>query len=57
MKKDVIDIICCPTCKSDLELKISKEKKDEIIEGTFNCKKCSQSYQIQDGVPNLLPLK
>jgi len=55
MKKDLLDILCCPTCKGDLELKIKKEEKDEIIEGTFTCKKCNCTYLIEDGIPNLLP--
>ena len=55
MKKDIIDILCCPTCKGDLELKIKKEIKDDIIKGTFICKKCKTIYDIEDGIPNLLP--
>jgi len=55
MKKDLLDIICCPTCKGNLDLKISKEEKGEIIEGSFTCKKCNSRYIIEDGIPNLLP--
>jgi len=55
MKKDLLDIICCPTCKGNLDLKISKEEKGEIIEGNFTCKKCKTKYTIEDGIPNLLP--
>jgi uncharacterized protein YbaR (Trm112 family) len=55
MKKDLLEIICCPMCKGNLDLKIKKEEKGEIIEGTFTCKKCSINYSIEDGIPNLLP--
>ena len=55
MKKDVLDIICCPTCKGDLVLKIEKEEKGEIISGSFTCSKCKCKYTIEDGIPNLLP--
>ena len=55
MKKDIIDILCCPTCKGKLELKVKKEDKGEIIEGSFNCKKCKATYFIEEGIPNLLP--
>ena len=55
MKKDLIDILCCPTCKGNLDLKIDKEEKGEIIEGFFTCKKCNAKYTIEDGIPNLLP--
>jgi len=55
MKKDLLEILCCPTCKGDLDLKISKEENGEIIEGSFTCKKCKSKYTIEDGIPNLLP--
>ena len=55
MKKDLLDIICCPICKKDLILKIEEEEKDEIIKGFFTCKKCNKIYNISDGIPNFLP--
>ena len=55
MKKDIIDILCCPSCKGDLELKIIKEIKNDIIEGIFTCRKCKTKYDIEDGIPNLMP--
>jgi len=55
MKKDTLDILCCPTCKGDLGLEITKEEKSEIITGSLICKKCGNTYSIEDGIPNLLP--
>ena len=55
MKKDLLKIHCCPTCKGELKLKIEEEEKGEIIKGNFTCKKCNCSYPIEDGIPNLLP--
>jgi uncharacterized protein YbaR (Trm112 family) len=57
MKKELMDIICCPTCKTDLTLSIQKEEKDEVIHGKLKCQKCNVSYDIEDGIPNLLPKK
>ncbi|RLF56569.1 MAG: Trm112 family protein [Thermoplasmata archaeon] len=57
MKKDLMDIICCPTCKSPLILSIEKEEKDEVIEGSLICETCNVSYEIEDSIPNLLPKK
>lgn len=50
-----MEIICCPVCKVDLELKVDKEEGEEIIEGTLTCVKCKHPYPIEDGIPNLLP--
>ncbi|MFQ6107388.1 MAG: methytransferase partner Trm112 [Thermoplasmata archaeon] len=55
MKKDLMDILCCPVCKSDLELRIENEEGDEIIVGDLHCSKCDHTYKITDGIPNLLP--
>jgi len=55
MRRDLLNILCCPTCKGDLKLDVKKEEKGEIITGTFTCKKCKVIYPIEDGIPNLLP--
>lgn len=55
MKKDLMDIICCPVCKSDLELIIESEEDNEVIEGTLRCTECGEEFPINDGIPNLLP--
>lgn len=55
MKKDMTEILCCPTCKGYLVLNIEKEENGEIIDGSFTCKKCNSVYLIEDGIPNLLP--
>jgi uncharacterized protein YbaR (Trm112 family) len=55
MKKDILDIICCPTCKGGLLLQIDKEENDEIIKGKFLCEKCNCIYPIENRIPNLLP--
>ena len=55
MRKDMMDILACPMCKSELELTVEKEEGDEVIEGSLFCAKCNERYPIDDGIPNLLP--
>ncbi len=55
MRKDLMDILACPMCKSELELKIEEEEGDEVIKGSLSCAKCNETYPIDDGIPNLLP--
>ena len=55
MKRELMEIICCPVCKSDLALTVKKEDKVEILDGILFCKKCSFNYKIENGIPNLLP--
>jgi uncharacterized protein YbaR (Trm112 family) len=42
---ELLRILACPMCKSDLRL-----EKSELI-----CIKCGRRYPIKDGIPHLLP--
>lgn len=55
MKRDLIDILCCPMCKGDIILNIIEENEKEITKGIFRCEKCNINYPIEDGIPNMLP--
>ena len=55
MKKELMQILACPVCKGDLELKVDEKKGEEIIAGSLYCSKCNYSYPIVDAIPNLLP--
>jgi uncharacterized protein YbaR (Trm112 family) len=55
MKEDLLDILCCPLDKEDLELEAAETDDDEILEGELVCTECGEQYPIEDGIPNLLP--
>lgn len=55
MKRDLMDILCCPVHKTDLQLKVTKEDEHEVLEGVLHCPLCRFDYPIEDGIPNLLP--
>ncbi len=42
--KELLDILACPACKGDVEL-----KEEKIV-----CKKCGKKYPIRDGIPVML---
>ena len=56
--KELMDILACPVCKSDLKLFDYRGKKKKI-DGELVCqnKKCGLKYPIEDGIPILLPPK
>ncbi|MBS3777751.1 MAG: methytransferase partner Trm112 [Candidatus Thermoplasmatota archaeon] len=54
MKKDMMDMLCCPACKSPLELTIDLEDNNEVIKGKLKCTSCDTSYPIVDGIPNFI---
>jgi uncharacterized protein len=44
--QDLLDLVVCPACKSDLELKSAPE--------SLKCKGCRRVYPVRDGLPVLL---
>jgi uncharacterized protein YbaR (Trm112 family) len=55
MRESLMDIICCPMDKHDLELTVDEQDGDEILAGELVCTECGEAYPIEDGIPNLLP--
>ena len=44
INKKLLEILACPFCKGDVEL-----KENKLI-----CKKCGRRYPIRDGIPVML---
>lgn len=46
LKKELLDILCCPKCKGDLDYQPAKQ--------TLTCRKCGRVYPIKDDIPIML---
>jgi len=46
VSKELLDILCCPKCKGDIEL---NESRDGLI-----CRNCKLIYPIKDDIPVML---
>lgn len=46
LKKELLDILCCPKCKGDLDYNAQKD--------TLTCKKCGKVYPIKNDIPIML---
>jgi len=55
MQKKLLEKLCCPFDKSDLQLTIILEEGDEIIEGLLTCPECNRYYPIVYGIPIMTP--
>ena len=55
MKEELMEILCCPVDKHELELQVENRDDEEILAGTLVCTECGEAYPIEDGIPNLLP--
>lgn len=55
MRKELLEILCCPEDKGLLELSDEVVNGDEIESGKLTCSECRFVYPIESGIPNLLP--
>ena len=59
MKESLLEILCCPLDKHELELEDADYEGDdedaELVGGDLVCTECGERYPIEDGIPNLLP--
>ena len=56
MRKDLVEIVCCPVHKTPLKLTVAKkDEHEDILEGSLRCATCKFDYPIEEGIPNLLP--
>ncbi|MFC6836029.1 methytransferase partner Trm112 [Halomarina ordinaria] len=55
MKESLMDILCCPLDKQDLELEVVRRDDEEVLDGRLVCTQCGEEYPIEEGIPNLLP--
>lgn len=46
LSKDLLDILCCPKCKGDLDYNAALN--------TLTCKKCGKVYEVKDDIPIMI---
>lgn len=46
IKKELLDILCCPKCKGDL---LYKPEENLLV-----CTSCGKQYEVKDGIPIML---
>lgn len=54
MQNKLLNWICCPLCKSELNLENPSVQNNEIYSGELSCNKCNIKFPIVNGIPYLL---
>jgi SAM-dependent methyltransferase/uncharacterized protein YbaR (Trm112 family) len=54
VKSDLLQWICCPACKNDLALTVTRGDDATVTEGTLACTACDARYPIVRGVPRFV---
>ena len=52
---ELMEILVCPMCRSSLELEVTQQEGEEIVEGDLTCAECGEIYPITNTIPNMLP--
>lgn len=59
MKKELLNLLACPECRSALQLDIFEEAKaatwNEITDGILRCSSCGNAYPVIEGIPRFIP--
>ena len=53
MKPNLIEYLVCPTCKENLNIKITRKSKKEILEGYLLCVN-KHKFKIKNGIPRFV---
>lgn len=46
LKKELLEILCCPQCRGDLTYKPAEQ--------ILTCQRCGRVYPVKDGIPIML---
>ena len=54
MQRTLLGLLACPIDKKPLILDVTKETDGVILSGSLTCEKCSRTYVIKAGIPQLI---
>jgi short-subunit dehydrogenase/ubiquinone/menaquinone biosynthesis C-methylase UbiE/uncharacterized protein YbaR (Trm112 family) len=56
LSRAALDLLACPVCRGELELK-DAIPAGNAVSGTLTCTKCGKRYPVIDGIPHFIELK
>ena len=57
MREKLLELLCCPKCKSEIVCNATEMKGNEVVEGDLTCQKCVINYSIENGIPRFVDKK
>jgi uncharacterized protein YbaR (Trm112 family) len=54
MKEKLVEILACPRCKNELDLRVTAKESNEIKEGKLVCRVCGAEYPISNYIPRFV---
>jgi len=57
MRDELLDILCCPLCKTDLRLTEAFRYGGEIEAGVLTCAVCGREFSVTESIPRFVAVK
>ncbi|MFX1254990.1 MAG: Trm112 family protein [Promethearchaeota archaeon] len=54
MRKAVLELLCCPSCKQSLKFLKGVESASSLPKEVLICNGCQKTYKVNNGVPDFL---
>jgi SAM-dependent methyltransferase len=54
MRRELLELLVCPTCRSTVEIRVPPGNGSEVYEGDLVCTGCSSGFAIIDGIPRMV---
>lgn len=54
MRKRLLEALCCPVCRGELQVVTARTKGEEIEEALLVCAKCGHPYAVENAIPHML---
>jgi uncharacterized protein YbaR (Trm112 family)/ubiquinone/menaquinone biosynthesis C-methylase UbiE len=54
MKRNLLEILCCPECQGQFEVHNAVDKNGETVKGILRCVKCTASFPVENYIPRFV---
>ena len=54
MRKDAVELLCCPSCRQSLKLLKGIENASSLPKESLICSGCQKIYKVNNGIPDFL---
>lgn len=54
IKREILDLLCCPECRGDLLLTDPTEAVDNVVRGRLACASCGRAYPVVGSIPRFV---
>ncbi len=54
MKRKLLEVLACPDCTAELELRGAGIQEETVTNGELHCRQCDRAFVVRDGIPRFV---